>query len=58
MPGWPAELGGRDASPVQQMIYFEEMSRREIPRSLNPQAVPKRRQVTQKEASASSFTCF
>ena len=39
VPGWPAELGGRDASPVEQMIYFEEMSRREIPRSLNPQGL-------------------
>ena len=39
VPGWPPELGGRDASPVQQMIYFEEMSRREIPRSLNPQGL-------------------
>jgi alkylation response protein AidB-like acyl-CoA dehydrogenase len=39
VPGWPHELGGRDANPVQQMIYFEEMSKREIPRSLNPQAL-------------------
>lgn len=39
VPGWPSELGGRDASPVEQMIYFEEMSRREIPRSLNPQGL-------------------
>jgi alkylation response protein AidB-like acyl-CoA dehydrogenase len=39
VPGWPPELGGRDASPVEQMIYFEEMSRREIPRSMNPQGL-------------------
>ena len=39
VPGWPAELGGRDATPTQQMIYFEEMSRRGIPRSLNPQGL-------------------
>ena len=39
VPGWPPELGGRDASPVEQMIYFEEMSRRQIPRSLNPQGL-------------------
>ncbi|HEY7438299.1 MAG TPA: acyl-CoA dehydrogenase family protein [Acidimicrobiia bacterium] len=39
VPGWPPELGGRNATPVQQMIYFEEMSRREIPRSLNPQGL-------------------
>ena len=39
VPGWPPELGGRHATPVQQMIYFEELSRREIPRSLNPQGL-------------------
>ncbi len=39
VPGWPPELGGRNATPVQQMIYFEEMSQREIPRSLNPQGL-------------------
>jgi alkylation response protein AidB-like acyl-CoA dehydrogenase len=39
VPGWPAELGGRDATPAQQMIYFEEMTRLDIPRSLNPQAI-------------------
>ena len=38
-PGWPPELGGRNATPTQQMIYFEEMSRREIPRSANPQGL-------------------
>ena len=39
VPGWPPELGGRNATPIQQMIYFEELSRREIPRSLNPQGL-------------------
>jgi alkylation response protein AidB-like acyl-CoA dehydrogenase len=39
VPGWPPELGGRNASPSEQMIYFDEMSRREIPRSLNPQGL-------------------
>jgi len=39
VPGWPPELGGRDATPTQQMIYFEEMSRREVPRSANPQGL-------------------
>ncbi len=39
VPGWPPELGGRNASPTEQMIYFEEMKRREIPRSLNPQGL-------------------
>ncbi len=39
VPGWPPELGGRNASPAEQMIYFEELSKREIPRSLNPQGI-------------------
>jgi alkylation response protein AidB-like acyl-CoA dehydrogenase len=39
VPGWPPELGGRNATASEQMIYFEELTRREIPRSLNPQAL-------------------
>jgi len=39
VPGWPRELGGRDASPTEQMIYFEEMNKRQIPRSANPQGL-------------------
>jgi alkylation response protein AidB-like acyl-CoA dehydrogenase len=39
VPGWPPELGGRNASPVEQMIYFEELAARDIPRSFNPQGL-------------------
>jgi alkylation response protein AidB-like acyl-CoA dehydrogenase len=39
VPGWPPELGGRNASPAEQMIYFEELSKRDIHRSLNPQGI-------------------
>jgi alkylation response protein AidB-like acyl-CoA dehydrogenase len=39
VPGWPPELGGRNATPMQQMIYFEELSRRDIARSANPQGL-------------------
>src|SRR5207247_7839239 len=39
VPGWPPELGGRNATPTEQMIYFEELASREIPRSLNPQGL-------------------
>ncbi len=39
VPGWPPELGGRNASASEQMIYFEVMKQREIPRSLNPQGL-------------------
>jgi alkylation response protein AidB-like acyl-CoA dehydrogenase len=39
MPRWPAGLGGRSAGPVEHMAYLEEMSRRQVPRSLNPQGL-------------------
>jgi alkylation response protein AidB-like acyl-CoA dehydrogenase len=39
VPGWPPEHGGRNATPVQTMVYFEELSRRRLPRALNPQGL-------------------
>jgi alkylation response protein AidB-like acyl-CoA dehydrogenase len=39
VPGWPPELGGRNATPVQQMVYFEEQARLGVPRSCNPQGL-------------------
>jgi len=39
VPGWPPELGGRNANPAQQMIYFEEFTRRDIRRTTNPQGL-------------------
>lgn len=39
VPGWPPRFGGRDASPVEQMIYFEELARRGIERAQNPQGL-------------------
>ena len=35
IPGYPAELGGRDATPVQTLIYMEEFSARGLPRSVH-----------------------
>lgn len=35
IPAYPPELGGRDATPVQTLIYMEEMARQGIPRSLH-----------------------
>jgi alkylation response protein AidB-like acyl-CoA dehydrogenase len=35
VPGYPPELGGRNATPVQTLIYMEEMAGRGLPRSLN-----------------------
>jgi alkylation response protein AidB-like acyl-CoA dehydrogenase len=34
-PGYPPELGGRNATPVQSLIYQEEMAARGLPRSLH-----------------------
>jgi alkylation response protein AidB-like acyl-CoA dehydrogenase len=39
VPGWPPEHGGRNATPVQQMIYFEEFTKRKIRRTTNPQGL-------------------
>jgi alkylation response protein AidB-like acyl-CoA dehydrogenase len=35
IPGYPKELGGRDATTVQTLVYLEEFARRRIPRSLH-----------------------
>jgi len=35
VPGYPPELGGRNATPVQTLIYLEELAARDIPRSLH-----------------------
>jgi alkylation response protein AidB-like acyl-CoA dehydrogenase len=35
IPAYPPELGGRDCTPVQTLIYLEEMARRRVPRSFH-----------------------
>jgi alkylation response protein AidB-like acyl-CoA dehydrogenase len=35
IPGYPPELGGRDATSVQTLIYLEELARQGIPRSVH-----------------------
>ncbi len=35
IPGYPPELGGRDCTPVQTLVYLEEMAGRGMPRSLH-----------------------
>jgi alkylation response protein AidB-like acyl-CoA dehydrogenase len=35
VPGWPPELGGRNASPIEQLVFFEEMAKRGLRRSPN-----------------------
>ena len=39
VPGFPPEWGGRNATAVQQMIYFEVFSGLDIPRTANPQGL-------------------
>jgi alkylation response protein AidB-like acyl-CoA dehydrogenase len=35
IPAYPPELGGRNATPVQTLVYLEEMAARGIPRSVH-----------------------
>jgi alkylation response protein AidB-like acyl-CoA dehydrogenase len=39
VPGWPPERGGRNATPVQTLVYQEELTRAGIPRTTNPQGL-------------------
>ncbi len=39
VPGWPPELGGRNATPEEQMVYFEALAERAAPRGLNVQGL-------------------
>lgn len=38
-PGYPPEFGGRNATVVEQYVYFEELSRRRVYQTFNPQGV-------------------
>ncbi|HEY8217380.1 MAG TPA: acyl-CoA dehydrogenase family protein [Acidimicrobiia bacterium] len=35
IPAYPPELGGRNATPIQTLVYLEEMAVRRIPRALH-----------------------
>jgi alkylation response protein AidB-like acyl-CoA dehydrogenase len=35
IPAYPPDLGGRNATPIQTLIYMEELAKRGIPRSLS-----------------------
>lgn len=39
MPGWPPEYGGRNATPLQQLVYHEAVAQAEVPRGYNPQGL-------------------
>jgi alkylation response protein AidB-like acyl-CoA dehydrogenase len=39
VPGWPPELGGRDAGPIETLVYLEELARARVPRTPNVQGL-------------------
>jgi alkylation response protein AidB-like acyl-CoA dehydrogenase len=39
VPGWPPELGGRNATPIQTLVYLEELARAKVPRTTNVQGL-------------------
>jgi len=39
VPGWPRELGGRNAGPVETLVYQEELTKADVPRTTNPQGL-------------------
>ncbi|MCU1484147.1 MAG: acyl-CoA dehydrogenase [Actinomycetia bacterium] len=39
VPGWPPERGGRNAGPIETLVYQEELNRAHIPRTTNPQGL-------------------
>ena len=39
VPGWPPELGGRDAGPIETLVYIEELAKARVPRTTNVQGL-------------------
>ena len=39
VPGWPPELGGRSAGPIETLVYLEELARARVPRTTNVQGL-------------------
>lgn len=39
VPGWPPELGGRNAGPIETLVYLEELARAHVPRTTNVQGL-------------------
>ncbi len=39
VPGWPPELGGRNATPIQTLVYLEELAKARVPRTTNVQGL-------------------
>src|SRR4051794_34867070 len=39
VPGWPPELGGRNAGPLETLVYLEELATARLPRTTNVQGL-------------------
>ena len=39
VPGWPPERGGRNAGPIETLVYMEELARARVPRTTNVQGL-------------------
>ena len=39
VPGWPPERGGRNAGPIETLVYLEELTRAGVPRTTTPQGL-------------------
>jgi alkylation response protein AidB-like acyl-CoA dehydrogenase len=39
VPGWPPERGGRNAGPIETLVYLEELQKAGVPRTTNPQGL-------------------
>jgi alkylation response protein AidB-like acyl-CoA dehydrogenase len=39
VPGWPPELGGRNAQPIESLVYIEELAAARVPRTTNVQGL-------------------
>ena len=39
VPGWPPERGGRNAGPVETLVYMEELAKAHVPRTTNVQGL-------------------
>jgi len=39
VPGWPPEMGGRNAGSIETLVYLEELARARVPRTANVQGL-------------------
>jgi alkylation response protein AidB-like acyl-CoA dehydrogenase len=39
VPGWPPELGGRNAGPIESLVFIEELAKAKVPRTTNVQGL-------------------